>query len=150
MTAADNLYTPLYVDGIETLYDDHPDQEASVKFNDADLLGLAIRLMVSPRNLRASVVELCGRADADTSTVPLDDVVDAVQVRLTGGSQAAVIITANPVPSFPSFSLFPAFPAFPSFPILARHSRESGNPLGINVMLDFGTREIQPAAMMRR
>ena len=85
VVATDNLYAQLNGAGIETLYDDRPDQSAGVKFNDAGLLGLPIRLVVSPRNLRGGVVELRGRVDADASTAPLDGVVDAVRVRLVGG-----------------------------------------------------------------
>ena len=82
--AADNLYAQLNAAGIETLYDDRPDQAAGVKFNDADLLGLPVRLVVSPRNLRDSVVEIRGRMDAEASTVPMDGVVGAVRARLVG------------------------------------------------------------------
>ncbi len=82
--AADNLYAQLNAVGIETLYDDRPDQAAGVKFNDADLLGLPVRLVVSPRNLRDSVVEIRGRTDVEASTVPLDGVVGAVRARLAG------------------------------------------------------------------
>ena len=85
MAAADNLYAQLNAAGIETLYDDRPDQAAGVKFNDADLLGLPIRLVVSPRNLRYGVVEIRGRADADASTAPLDGVIDVVRARLEAG-----------------------------------------------------------------
>ena len=50
--AADELYQRLWRDGVETLYDDRLDEAAGVKFNDADLMGLPVRLVVSPRNLR--------------------------------------------------------------------------------------------------
>ena len=82
--AADSLYAQLNAAGIETLYDDRPDQAAGVKFNDADLLGLPVRLVVSPRNLRDSVVEIRGRTDVEASTVPMDGVVGAVRARLVG------------------------------------------------------------------
>ena len=84
MAAADSLYAQLNAAGIETLYDDRPDQAAGVKFNDADLLGLPIRVVVSPRNLRGGVVELRGRADTEASTAPLEGVIDAVRARLVG------------------------------------------------------------------
>ena len=84
VAAADNLYAQLNAAGIETLYDDRIDQAAGVKFNDADLLGLPIRLVVSPRNLRDGVVEIRGRTDADTATAPLEGVIDAVWARLVG------------------------------------------------------------------
>ncbi len=82
--AADEMYARLNAANIETLYDDRPDQAAGVKFNDADLLGLPVRLVVSPRNLRAGVVEVKGREDDAAVTAPLDGVVDAVRARLAG------------------------------------------------------------------
>jgi len=41
-----------------------------------------VRLVVSPRNLKAGVVEIKGRTDSEASTVAMDDVVDAVRGRL--------------------------------------------------------------------
>ena len=45
-------------------------------------MGLPVRLVISPRNLNNGVVEIKGRTDSDATTVPLADVVDAVQARL--------------------------------------------------------------------
>lgn len=73
--AADRLYGQLWDQGIETLYDDRTDQAAGVKLNDADLLGLPVRLVVSPRNLKSSVVEVKGRKDAEAETVPTDQLI---------------------------------------------------------------------------
>ena len=83
--AADALYGQLNAAGIETLYDDRPDQAAGVKFNDADLLGLPVRLVVSPRNLRDGVVEVKGRADEAAVTAPLGEGAEAVRALLAGG-----------------------------------------------------------------
>ena len=80
--AAEDLYAQLNAAGIETLYDDRPDAAAGVKFNDADLMGLPVRLVISPRNLNNGVVEIKGRTDADAATVPLAEVVDAVRAKL--------------------------------------------------------------------
>ena len=62
-----------------------PTQPPGVKFNDADLMGLPVRLVISPRNLNNSVVEVKGRTDEEATTVPLSDVVDAVRGRLAAG-----------------------------------------------------------------
>ncbi len=80
--AAEDLYTRLNAANIETLYDDRPDAAAGVKFNDADLMGLPVRLVISPRNLNNGVVEIRGRQDDEATTVPLTDVVDTVRARL--------------------------------------------------------------------
>ena len=51
--AAEELYEQLQDDGFDVLYDDR-EESAGVKFADADLLGLPVRLVVSPRTLRES------------------------------------------------------------------------------------------------
>jgi len=48
---AERLYEQLQAAGIEVLYDDR-DESPGVKFNDADLIGLPIRLTVSARAMK--------------------------------------------------------------------------------------------------
>ena len=86
--AAERLYAELTDAGIEVLYDDRT-ETPGVKFNDADLLGLPLRLVVSRRNLRQGVVEARGRADADAKTVPTDQVLQEVRSFLSGRSNGA-------------------------------------------------------------
>jgi len=71
--AADKLYSNLWEQGFETLYDDRTDQAAGVKFNDADLIGLPVRLVISPRNLKNGMVEVKGRKDAEAETIPNEE-----------------------------------------------------------------------------
>ena len=78
VAAAEGLYQKLSGQGIETLYDDRVDQTAGVKLNDADLLGLPVRLVVSPRNLRNGVVELKERRHDEVQLVPMDQVIEAL------------------------------------------------------------------------
>ena len=82
VAAADALYRELWAQGIETLYDDRPDQAAGVKLNDADLLGLPLRLVVSPRNLRNNAVEVKGRRETEATMVEMDGVVAAIKQAL--------------------------------------------------------------------
>ena len=67
--AAENLYRELQAHGLEVLYDDRIDQTAGVKLNDADLMGLPVRLVVSPRNLKSGAVEIKGRIEEQASLV---------------------------------------------------------------------------------
>jgi len=55
--AADAFYEELAAAGARVLYDDR-DESAGVKFNDADLIGLPVRLVISERLLAADQVEL--------------------------------------------------------------------------------------------
>ena len=76
---AERLYQELQDQGIEVLYDDRMDQTAGVKLNDVDLLGLPVRLVVSPRNLKAGVVELKQRLEETSTLVPAGEVVATLQ-----------------------------------------------------------------------
>ena len=75
---AEKLYTELTANGIEVLYDDR-DESPGVKFKDADLLGLPIRLVVSPRNLKNNSVELSHRATHEVELVELDQAIPTLK-----------------------------------------------------------------------
>ncbi|NNF68878.1 MAG: proline--tRNA ligase, partial [Acidimicrobiia bacterium] len=53
-----------------------------VKFNDAELIGIPLRLTVGPRGLADGVVEFNDRATGESSTIPLDAVVDTIAERI--------------------------------------------------------------------
>jgi prolyl-tRNA synthetase len=79
---ARKLYEDLQMAGLDVLFDDR-DETPGVKFNDADLIGLPIRLTVSERSLKEGGVELKLRRDADKRIVAQGGVVQEV-VRLVG------------------------------------------------------------------
>lgn len=58
--AADKLYEDLQAAGVEVIYDDR-NVRAGVMFSDADLLGVPLRVVVSPRNLDEGIYELSSR-----------------------------------------------------------------------------------------
>lgn len=68
---ADNLYNSLLSDGIEVIYDDRSVRPGEM-FSDADLIGAPIRVIVSPRNLKESSVEITTR-DKSVKTMVLVD-----------------------------------------------------------------------------
>jgi prolyl-tRNA synthetase len=76
--AADKLYEELQAAGVEVLYDDRPDRPG-VKFNDADLIGLPLRLSVSNRTLARGEAELKPRTASEATFIPLAEVVSTVQ-----------------------------------------------------------------------
>ncbi|MFC2024868.1 proline--tRNA ligase [Chloroflexota bacterium] len=65
----ENLYADLTAQGLEVLFDDR-DESPGVKFNDADLLGIPIRVTVSPRTLEKNSVELKQRSEKESQLVP--------------------------------------------------------------------------------
>jgi len=86
--AADRLYAELEGAGIDVLYDDR-DRSPGIKFNDADLLGMPIRITVARRGLAQGAAELKLRAEDERTLVPLPDVVETVKACLAG-LQAAI------------------------------------------------------------
>ena len=76
--AAEQMYADLQAAGLEVLYDDR-DERAGVKFNDADLLGIPLRLTVGGRGLKNGVVEMKVRRTGESSEIPLDQLVAGVQ-----------------------------------------------------------------------
>ena len=69
--AANEVYRLLQDNGLEVLYDDR-DESAGVKFNDADLIGVPIRLTISPRALAQNSTEVKLRWEKDRVLLPLD------------------------------------------------------------------------------
>ncbi|MBM3189662.1 MAG: proline--tRNA ligase [Chloroflexi bacterium] len=67
--AADALYERLQAAGYEVLYDDRA-ESAGVKFNDADLIGIPVRLTVSRRTVESQAVELKPRWAEEKRLVP--------------------------------------------------------------------------------
>ena len=67
---AENLYGELEAEGLEVLFDDRQ-ESPGVKFNDADLLGIPIRVTVSPRTLETNSVEIKKRSEKESQLVPL-------------------------------------------------------------------------------
>jgi prolyl-tRNA synthetase len=61
---AEALYEQLTADGFTVLYDDR-DGSAGVKFNDADLIGIPLRLTVSKRSVRDGLIEAKWRNSAE-------------------------------------------------------------------------------------
>ena len=76
--AADDLYKQLTDAGIEVLYDDR-DERAGVKFNDADLMGMPVRLTVGGRGLKNGIVEMKLRRNGEGHDLALDSLMQEVQ-----------------------------------------------------------------------
>jgi prolyl-tRNA synthetase len=67
---ADRLEAELAAAGARVLYDDR-DERAGVKFNDADLVGVPLRIVVGERGVAAGVVEVKHRRTGEVVAVPI-------------------------------------------------------------------------------
>ena len=83
--AAEKLVADLEAAGIEVLYDDRG-EKAGFVFSDADLIGIPLRIVVSPKTLAESQVEFKRRGERDAQRIALDatvqTVADAVKAEL--------------------------------------------------------------------
>jgi prolyl-tRNA synthetase len=70
--AADKLVGELEALGIEVLYDDRGEKAGSM-FSDADLLGIPLRLVISPKTLAEGEAEFRTRACRDSVRFKLDE-----------------------------------------------------------------------------
>jgi prolyl-tRNA synthetase len=79
---AEDLYGKLRGAGVEVLLDDR-EERPGIKFKDADLIGLPLRLTIGAKSLDRGCVELKRRNERAAADLPLADAVDriAAQVR---------------------------------------------------------------------
>jgi prolyl-tRNA synthetase family II len=76
--AAESIYESLRAAGVDAVIDDR-DERPGVKFKDAELTGIPVRVSVGSRDLADGLVEVVSRATGEKARVPVDQVVGHVQ-----------------------------------------------------------------------
>jgi prolyl-tRNA synthetase len=71
----DSIYEGLVKAGIDTLYDDRHNMQAGVKLTDADLIGIPIRVVISPRTLKDAGAEIKLRLNTESELTPVNSIV---------------------------------------------------------------------------
>jgi prolyl-tRNA synthetase len=77
-SSVEKIYEELQRESIEVLLDDR-DESPGVKFSDADLLGIPLRLTISPRTLKNQSVEAKWRMGKETRLLPVESVATEVK-----------------------------------------------------------------------
>ncbi len=80
--AAEKIYNELLENDIDVAYDDR-NQRAGVKFKDADLVGIPIRVTVGKKTLENGQVEIKVRRESESISVAVDDAVNTVFDKVT-------------------------------------------------------------------
>jgi len=80
MSQTESIYEKLAAEGYEVLLDDR-DERPGVKFKDADLIGVPLRVVVGPKGLAKGTVEIFERGSKEKQDVLLEKVVAAVKTR---------------------------------------------------------------------
>jgi prolyl-tRNA synthetase len=97
---AERLYREAWAEGIEMLLDDR-DATPGVKLNDADLIGLPLRLTIGPRSLKAGGAELKHRGSDAATLVAIEQIIPTLKAeiaRLFAESQQRVLPVPFPEP----------------------------------------------------
>jgi prolyl-tRNA synthetase len=74
---AEKLHEGLTAAGVDVLLDDR-DARAGVKFKDADLIGIPLRVVIGPRGLKEGKLEIKWRWDGKPEMIALDGAVEAI------------------------------------------------------------------------
>jgi prolyl-tRNA synthetase len=80
---ADRLYAELQAAGLEVLYDDRSERPG-VKFNDADLVGIPVRITLGAKKLAQGLAELTMRREAKAVDCPVGEVAARAAAALAG------------------------------------------------------------------
>jgi prolyl-tRNA synthetase len=75
---AEELYQTLLNQGIEVLFDDR-EETPGVKFKDADLIGIPLRVTLGEKNLKKGLVEIKTRRTGEISLVKKEEAVSKIQ-----------------------------------------------------------------------
>jgi len=75
--AGEKLYQSLLERGVEVMLDDR-DERAGVKFKDADLIGIPLRVTIGPKRLAEGKVELIERKTKEIKVIALDEAVEEI------------------------------------------------------------------------
>ena len=75
---AEELYQELSEEGIEVLYDDR-EETPGVKFKDADLIGIPLRLTLGEKNLKKGLIEIKKRSTGEILLVKKEDAVSIIK-----------------------------------------------------------------------
>ena len=75
---AEKIYQELLDSGIDVLYDDRK-ESAGVKFADADLIGVPIRITLGNRSLKEKKVEVKLRATGETTSYDIENLAKEIK-----------------------------------------------------------------------
>ena len=75
------LYKKMEDAGIEVLFDDRK-VSAGVKLTDSELMGMPIRVVISPKTMANGVAEVTMREDGETNFIPLSDLLSELKIMI--------------------------------------------------------------------
>jgi prolyl-tRNA synthetase len=87
--SADQLYQTLTKERIEVLYDDR-EETPGVKFKDADLIGIPLRVTLGEKNLKKGLVEIKNRRTGEILLLKKEEVISKIKKMIVQEGEAVV------------------------------------------------------------
>ncbi|MEJ2738394.1 MAG: proline--tRNA ligase [Dehalococcoidia bacterium] len=84
LEAVEKLYQDMIDSGLEVLFDDR-NESAGIKFNDADLIGIPLRITVSPRTLQKQSAEIKWRSEKEVEITPIEGIINKIKGMIDEG-----------------------------------------------------------------
>ena len=81
VATGDEIYAALLATGVDAIIDDRAERPG-VKFNDAELVGIPLRITVGPRGLADGVVELVERRSGEMQAIPIAEAAEIAARRV--------------------------------------------------------------------
>jgi prolyl-tRNA synthetase len=78
LSVAETLYQQLNSKNLECLFDDR-EESPGIKFTDADLIGIPIRITVSERSIKSGGIEYKRRDKPEKTIIPFENLISALQ-----------------------------------------------------------------------
>jgi prolyl-tRNA synthetase len=78
LSVAESLYREINAEQLECLFDDR-EESPGIKFNDADLIGIPIRLTVSERSIKNGGIEYKRRDKPEKTIIPSENIIPVIR-----------------------------------------------------------------------
>ncbi len=76
---SNDIYELLKKEGYDVLFDERRDAQAGFKFNDAELIGLPIQVIIGEKNIKEGLVEIKIRKSGEKLLVQKDELLDKLK-----------------------------------------------------------------------
>ena len=95
---AEQLYQELLDKGVEVLYDDR-EETPGIKFMDADLIGIPLRVTLGEKNLKKGLVEIKKRKTGEISLVKKEEAISSISEMIAQEMAKASVRTSSGSPA---------------------------------------------------
>ena len=76
---SNEVYELLKSEGYDVLFDDRRDAQAGFKFNDAELIGVPVQVIIGEKNIKEGIVEIKNRQTGEKVLIPKEQLIEKLK-----------------------------------------------------------------------